>query len=451
MGRGKELTETQKAVVIDRVVAQRQPLRQLENEIGIKRSTAYNVVKHAYKRKRDEIENEGLLVTEQDQNEWGTMDLIEPRYLAAGKRSGQPRALSEDEIDYLCSYATESKVQRLSTWDVIAWECGYGHIAHATIWSYFRERGYIRAVLKKKPLLSAKNKRDRVTVCNHLKQSLRTGCDVIIAVDECKCTAGIEGSHQVTRNREELWHTDSVDPGIDDRTGLLFFGIIGRGFRGKCYIFDPEDPKDRQRVLDDYQAEMQPKLDVLLAQYELDLAEYEWLQLCKKNALTPGDKRDMLTGKKPRKPTMAMFSFRSAGKGGVDWYRYLHEIIEPTLGLEIDRFVEEKDPYYPPLLIQDGASPHAKCVKKGAFCKLNCQLLKWPGNSPDLNLIEHIWAWMRQYISKEYGFLEAGQVRSVWRETWLTVPLEYINWAMDHLVVVVERCLAQNGDNKYNG
>lgn len=447
----KELTQAQKAVIVDRVVGQRQPLQQLKDELNIPRSTSSFVVKGAYKRKRDEIEGQGLLVTEEDIRDWGTNDLIEPQLLANTYRSGRPRALSEAQIDEMIAYATSSKAQRLKPWHVIAFECGHGRIARSTIWKYFKERGYVRAKPKKKPLLTERHKADRVTTCTQLKQSLRTGSDILIAIDECKCTAGVEGSNIVTRTKEELWHDDCVDPGIEERTGLLFFGIIGRNFRGKCYIFDPEDPKDRQRVLDDYRNEVQPQLDALLLKYKEDLERYEWLTALKNTAPSSQDKRVILTGRKPTKPTMRLFPFRNDRGTGVDWYRYLYEVINPILAPELNRFINNKDPWCLPLLIQDGAPPHSKCVEKGSFRYLNCELLRWPANSPDLNPIEHIWDYMRRWIANQYGYLKADQVRSVWHQAWDAVPMEYINWSMDHLFVVIERCLAQGGDNKYNG
>lgn len=73
---------------------------------------------------------------------------------------------------------------------------------------------------------------------------LRTGPDVIVCVDEAKVTAGIVGERLIIRISAELWHEDCVEPKFDERIGLLFFGIIGRNFKGKCYIFDPESPEE---------------------------------------------------------------------------------------------------------------------------------------------------------------------------------------------------------------
>jgi len=104
-----------------------------------------------------------------------------------------------------------------------------------------------------------------------------------------------------------------------------------------------------------------------------------------------------------------------------------------------------------PLLIQDGASAHSKAVRENCFDGVYCMILDWPGNSPDLNPIEHIWDGIRRQIGSQYGYLQGGQVREVWVQIWGEVPLEMINQAMDHLKVVAQRCVAQDGDNRFNG
>jgi hypothetical protein len=67
-------------------------------------------------------------------------------------------------------------------------------------------------------------------------------------MDKAKATTGIVGERLVIRTSDKLWHEDCIEPKFDKRTGLLFFGIIGRNFKGKCYIFDPESPEERKRV-----------------------------------------------------------------------------------------------------------------------------------------------------------------------------------------------------------
>ena len=60
--------------------------------------------------------------------------------------------------------------------------------------------------------------------------------------------------------------------------------------------------------------------------------------------------------------------------------------------------------------------------------------IKWPRYSPDLNLIEHVWNWMKNWIQKHYymAYYDAAKVpkeqlkRIIW-EAWEAVPNDYIN------------------------
>jgi hypothetical protein len=358
--------------------------------------------------------------------------------------------LSEGQIDYLVAHATANKQQRYKPWPVIAQECGLGDISQATIYRAFEARGYTRARPRKKPYLTKDQKTARYNFAKRMLYELRTGADVIVCVDEAKATAGIVGERLVTRTSDELWHEDCVEPKFDKRTGLLFFGIIGRNFKGKCYIFDPESPEERKRIQRDWEASVQPQFNALLEEYEWKLQKYEQAKAAQAAAKGKA-KATIKTGRKPRKPTMKLFPHRNPNIRGVDWYRYVEEVVKPILRPELERFIEEKDPWCLPKLIQDNAGAHEKAVNDGYFMDMPCELLRWPSDSPDLNPIEHIWEWIRRQISSRYGYLKANQVRGVWLEMWKELPISVINKAMDHFLVVLQRCVDQQGDNRYNG
>jgi hypothetical protein len=47
---------------------------------------------------------------------------------------------------------------------------------------------------------------------------------------------------------------------------------------------------------------------------------------------------------------------------------------------------------------QDGASCHRSFETTDNLYRRNLPTIDWPPYSPDLNLIEHVWAWMKRYI-----------------------------------------------------
>lgn len=51
------------------------------------------------------------------------------------------------------------------------------------------------------------------------------------------------------------------------------------------------------------------------------------------------------------------------------------------------------------ILLQDGARPHTAPLTTTAFRRLHINTLaNYPSSSPDLNIIEHIWAWIKLKI-----------------------------------------------------
>src|ERR1051325_10060431 len=49
---------------------------------------------------------------------------------------------------------------------------------------------------------------------------------------------------------------------------------------------------------------------------------------------------------------------------------------------------------------QDGAPCHTAKVCQKWFKDNNLRLLSWPGNSPDLNPIKNLWAWLKILVSQ---------------------------------------------------
>ena len=69
---------------------------------------------------------------------------------------------------------------------------------------------------------------------------------------------------------------------------------------------------------------------------------------------------------------------------------------------------------------QDGATCHTSVSTRGFLARNGVQVLpEWPPNSPDLNPVEHCWAWIaRRLIGQNFASaeaLEAG-VRRIWAQ-----------------------------------
>ncbi len=51
--------------------------------------------------------------------------------------------------------------------------------------------------------------------------------------------------------------------------------------------------------------------------------------------------------------------------------------------------------------LQDGAPCHASKCKKAFLAKQSFQVINWPGNSPDLNLIKNFWNHMKTMLKRK--------------------------------------------------
>jgi len=101
------------------------------------------------------------------------------------------------------------------------------------------------------------------------------------------------------------------------------------------------------------------------------------------------------------------FSFASCGRsarGGIDWYRYNRCILQPLLLPAYQKF--KASHANRALLMQDGASNHTSQWNRPLFMEQEIDLLFWPGNSPDLNPIEHIWNLIKDRVSRRRPFIK---------------------------------------------
>ncbi len=81
----------------------------------------------------------------------------------------------------------------------------------------------------------------------------------------------------------------------------------------------------------------------------------------------------------------------------------------------------------------DGASCHRSFETEDNLFRRNLPTINWPPYSPDLNLIEHVWSWMKRYIQDHYfrAYYDAKSVpldrlREIIWEAWNAVPDSYI-------------------------
>ncbi len=95
--------------------------------------------------------------------------------------------------------------------------------------------------------------------------------------------------------------------------------------------------------------------------------------------------------------------------------------------------------------LQDGAPCHRSKIVTAWFTERpHIQLIKWPGNSPDLNPIENVWAWMKLQL-RNCNAKNLGELKQEITKLWVTkmedlVCLKSLVESMPHrLQEVIER------------
>lgn len=94
------------------------------------------------------------------------------------------------------------------------------------------------------------------------------------------------------------------------------------------------------------------------------------------------------------------------------------------------------------LFMQDGAPAHKAQGTLQDLRDRGIQTIWWPPYSPDLNPVETVWNWMKDYIEDKYGLIEKpshNQLRQWTKEAWDAVPDEFLE---DLLASMPTRCQA---------
>ena len=215
----------------------------------------------------------------------------------------------------------------------------------------------------------------------------------MIFTDETSVILGeIRGRCRVTRTKDEEWDPTCLEKAFKTYSTFMFWGSIAWGWKGPCTIYEKETPAARTASIKQLAEE---DISRRLREEEAWLARQKAKDI---ELAAAGQKRK---GVYPLFDNAFEHRRRSKG-GGIDWYRYNTHILRAHLLPAYKRF---KMTHPGALLMQDGASNHTSQWNDDIFREFDTQLLRWPGNSPDLNPIEHIWCLLKDRVAKRRPYI----------------------------------------------
>lgn len=100
------------------------------------------------------------------------------------------------------------------------------------------------------------------------------------------------------------------------------------------------------------------------------------------------------------------------------------------------------------ILMQDGASAHGARGTRADLHERGIVLENWPPHSPDLNPIETVWCWMKDYIEDKYGHIERPsypRLRSFVLEAWNDVNEEDLRGLLETMPQRCQDVIDQKG------
>jgi DDE superfamily endonuclease len=151
-------------------------------------------------------------------------------------------------------------------------------------------------------------------------------------------------------------------------------------------------------------------------------------------------------GKQPTwKFTAAHGAVTRTGKaGGIDAIRYRREVLVPKL----IPFAKKCSPDF--MVQEDKAPAHASHFQKSLVYDAHHVLrLLWPGNSPDLNMIEPCWMWMKMETTKQGVPGTRKEAEAAWKKCWKDMSQERIQRWILRIVRHIQTVILLEGDNKY--
>ena len=133
--------------------------------------------------------------------------------------------------------------------------------------------------------------------------------------------------------------------------------------------------------------------------------------------------------------------------GGIDWYRYGKFILREKLLPFALKCLEER----PGIIVQEDKAPaHASIHQDKIYSVFDIQRLLWPGNSPDLNMIEPAWGYLKRLTTWIPGPPKRQpEAKSRWIRAWRNLEQSRIQAWIERIIHHIQEIIRLEGGNEY--
>jgi transposase len=129
--------------------------------------------------------------------------------------------------------------------------------------------------------------------------------------------------------------------------------------------------------------------------------------------------------------------------GRINSQRYIEEILGYHVIPFLESFEEENGDY---LFQQDNAPIHTSIRTRNFVEESEINLLPWPGQSPDLNPIEHLWDELERRIrAKKNNPKNLGELEVLLQECWLEIPSEVYQKLVESMTRRIDAVIKARG------
>lgn len=279
-----------------------------------------------------------------------------------------------------------------------------------TVWRILRKAGMRKTKPTRKPGLTAKMKKERLEWCMDHKDWTLEDWKSVIWSDETSIVLGFRrGGYQIWRKSEERHLRTCIRERWKGYSEFMFWGCFSYDQKGPYHIWKAETAADR-KLADEDLGQMNAALEpIMRAEWELTNP----MSRLRIDRRTPGRVLQWRWTKKTGKLT------RGKGKG-IDWYRYQKLVMIPKL-------IPFAQRYGPQALVQEDRAPaHAHHAQSTVYSIAHVLRLLWVPNSPDLNMIEPAWFYLKRQTTKKGAPQSRKQAENAWRNAWREMPQQKI-------------------------